>query len=194
MQDCFLPVFDSSPTRAQARAMNAICTPFDRHVALQTTSQVDCRSGFDSTQCDAASLGGTVSYPIDWTVGTGAVVNEDWSQHRRRRTPQRQVPRVRSRGESNRTKTLCHAFHLVVHGSGVVAVLKRRARRNKEGRSPLASSCESLQRMMLLTSRKRQLLLLHSSVTTCLFFAVLFASSLYLSSHRPATKDQDRCP
>ena len=58
--------------------MNAICTPFDRHLALQTTSQVDCRSGFDSTQCDAASLGGTVSYPIDWTVGTGAVVNEDW--------------------------------------------------------------------------------------------------------------------
>ena len=41
-------------------------------------SQVDCRSGFDSTQCNAASVSGTVSYPIDWTVGIGAVMNEDW--------------------------------------------------------------------------------------------------------------------
>ncbi len=41
-------------------------------------SQVDCKSGFDSTQCDAASVNGSVSYPIDWTVGTGAVMNENW--------------------------------------------------------------------------------------------------------------------
>ena len=42
------------------------------------TTQVDCKSGFDSAPCSAASVSGTVSYPIDWTVGTGAKMNEDW--------------------------------------------------------------------------------------------------------------------
>ncbi|CAN0440151.1 unnamed protein product, partial [Pylaiella littoralis] len=43
-----------------------------------TTCRVDCKSGFDSTQCSDASISGVVSYPIDWTVGTGAVMSEDW--------------------------------------------------------------------------------------------------------------------
>eukprot|EP00752_Nemacystus_decipiens_P006046 g5457.t1 len=43
-----------------------------------TSCRVDCKSGFESTQCDAASVSGTASFPIDWTVGIGAVMNEDW--------------------------------------------------------------------------------------------------------------------
>ncbi|CAN0442410.1 unnamed protein product [Pylaiella littoralis] len=43
-----------------------------------TTCRVDCKSGFDNTQCSDASISGVVSYPIDWTVGTGAVMSEDW--------------------------------------------------------------------------------------------------------------------
>jgi len=29
---------------------------------------MDCKSTFDSTQCDKVSVDGIVSYPIDWTV------------------------------------------------------------------------------------------------------------------------------
>jgi len=39
---------------------------------------MDCKSTFDSTQCDKVSVDGIVSYPIDWTVGTGAVMKKDW--------------------------------------------------------------------------------------------------------------------
>ena len=41
-------------------------------------SKVDCKSSFSSIQCDAASVSGSVAYPIDWTIGTGAVMNTDW--------------------------------------------------------------------------------------------------------------------
>lgn len=40
--------------------------------------QVDCLSSYNVEQCDAASLSGAVEYPIDWTVGTGAVMSTDW--------------------------------------------------------------------------------------------------------------------
>ncbi|CAM9487610.1 unnamed protein product, partial [Ectocarpus fasciculatus] len=43
-----------------------------------TSCRADCKSTFDSTQCSAASVSGSVSYPIDWTVGTGAAMDEDW--------------------------------------------------------------------------------------------------------------------
>lgn len=40
--------------------------------------QADCNSDYSLTQCDAVSLSGTVTYPIDWTVGDGAVMDTDW--------------------------------------------------------------------------------------------------------------------
>eukprot|EP00903_Cladosiphon_okamuranus_P020129 g18483.t1 len=43
-----------------------------------TSCRADCKSSFDSTPCDAASMNDVLSYPIDWTVGTGAEMNEDW--------------------------------------------------------------------------------------------------------------------
>lgn len=40
--------------------------------------QVDCLSSYSTQQCADASLSEVVSYPIDWTVGAGAVMSTDW--------------------------------------------------------------------------------------------------------------------
>ncbi|CAN0402969.1 unnamed protein product, partial [Ectocarpus sp. 12 AP-2014] len=59
----------------QANLMDMSTT---KKVSGLTSRRVDCKSTFDSTQCSAASVSGNVSFRIDWTVGTGSVMNEDW--------------------------------------------------------------------------------------------------------------------
>lgn len=52
--------------------------PWFRSIEHLSSTQVDCKSAFLSTQCDAASVSSSISYPIDWTIGPGAMMSTDW--------------------------------------------------------------------------------------------------------------------
>lgn len=62
----------------RTRTVNPRYSLTDPRCSYPPLSQVDCKTGFDTAPCDAASLSGTADYLIDWTVGTGAKMDTDW--------------------------------------------------------------------------------------------------------------------